>query len=95
MDLSARALSELKEIAKGFAIDTKSLSKADLVLKIIDAQTANPALANDLATKFSKKEKRNQVVVSLQSVSVRYTKMSHEIWLVDIRSIESRPTILS
>jgi len=45
--------------------------------------------------KFSKKEKRNQVVVSLQSVSVRYTKMSHEIWLVDIRSIESRPTILS
>mgnify|MGYP001616623178 CR=1 FL=1 len=62
MDLSARALSELKEIAKGFAIDTKSLSKADLVLKIIDAQTANPALANDLATKFSKKEKEDSII---------------------------------
>lgn len=61
MDLSARALPELKEIAKGFAIDSKGLSKADLVLKIVDAQIANPTLAANLATKFVKNEKAENI----------------------------------
>ncbi len=57
LDLGARALPELKEIAKGFGIDSKGLSKADLVLKIVDAQLANPSLAKEVASKFLKKQK--------------------------------------
>lgn len=40
MDLSNRLLPDLKEIAKKFGIDVKGLSKADLILKIVDAQSA-------------------------------------------------------
>ncbi len=45
MDLSNRLLSDLKDIAKKFGIDAKGMNKGDIILKIIDAQTANPELA--------------------------------------------------
>lgn len=60
MDLSGRALSELKEIAKAFSIDTKGLNKGDLVLKIADEQTANPTLAAEVVAKFSKKTDKSE-----------------------------------
>lgn len=61
MDLSNRLLSDLKDIAKKFGIDTKGMNKGDIILKIIDAQTENPTLAaklsgNKSAEKTDKKE---------------------------------------
>jgi len=55
MDLSGRPLPELKEIAKAFSIDSKGLNKGELVLKIVDAQTADPKLASSVLEKFSGK----------------------------------------
>lgn len=52
MDLSGRTLPQLKEIAKRFDIDAKGLGKNDLVMKIVDAQVANPELATQLANEF-------------------------------------------
>jgi transcription termination factor Rho len=52
MDLSGRTLPQLKEIAKRFDIDIKGLGKNDLVMKIVDSQTANPALAAQLVGEF-------------------------------------------
>lgn len=49
MDLSNRLLSDLKDIAKKFGIDAKGMNKGDIILKIIDAQTANPELAAKLS----------------------------------------------
>jgi len=49
MDLSGRSLPELKQLAKQFGIDAKTLNKGDLVLKIIEVQTSNPDLAKKLA----------------------------------------------
>jgi transcription termination factor Rho len=54
MDLSGRSLPELKQIAKEFGIDAKTLSKPDLILKIVDAQTADPKLAAKVASKNKK-----------------------------------------
>src|ERR1700749_2584170 len=56
IDLSGRALPELKEIAKAFSIDTKGLAKNDLVLKIADAQGQDTELARVVADKFPQKE---------------------------------------
>jgi len=56
IDLSSRALAELKEIAKALSVESKGLAKNDLVLKIVDAQSANPTLANELMEKFPKRE---------------------------------------
>lgn len=56
LDLSGRALPQLKEICKQFGIDTKGLAKPDMVLKIIDAQTANAELAAQVAAQFPKKD---------------------------------------
>lgn len=56
IDLSGRALPELKEIAKGFSVDSKGISKGDLILKIVDAQMANPELAKSLFEKFAKQK---------------------------------------
>ena len=56
MDLSGRSLPELKEIATALSIDAKGLAKADLVLQIVDAQTANTELAAKLVEQFPKKE---------------------------------------
>ncbi|HRD39158.1 MAG TPA: Rho termination factor N-terminal domain-containing protein, partial [Bacteroidia bacterium] len=51
MDLSNRLLSDLKDIAKKFGIDSKGMNKGDIILKIIDAQNANPDLAAKLSGK--------------------------------------------
>lgn len=51
MDLSNRLLSDLKDIAKKFGIDAKGMNKGDIILKIIDAQNANPELAAKLSGK--------------------------------------------
>ncbi len=56
MDLSGRALPELKEIAKAFSIDAKGLTKGDLVMQIVDAQTENAQLAATVLQQFPKKE---------------------------------------
>jgi transcription termination factor Rho len=56
IDLSGRALPELKEIAKALSIESKGLAKNDLVLKIIEAQGTNTELAGQVAEKFQKKE---------------------------------------
>ena len=56
MDLNGRSLSELKEIAKGFGIEVKTLAKPDLILKIVEAQEANPKLAKEMAEKNKKDE---------------------------------------
>lgn len=56
LDLSGRALPQLKEISKQFGIDAKGLAKPDLILKIIDAQASNATLAAELVTQFPKKE---------------------------------------
>lgn len=69
MDLSGRSLPELKQIAKGFGIDVKDLTKPDIILKIVDAQASNPKLAEEMAAKQKKdgdpktqKEKRPRKV---------------------------------
>lgn len=49
LDLTGRALPQLKDICKQFGIDIKGLSKPDMVTKIIEAQTENPTLAAEIA----------------------------------------------
>ncbi|MBL7918176.1 MAG: Rho termination factor N-terminal domain-containing protein, partial [Bacteroidia bacterium] len=68
MDLSGRPLPELKQIAKELGIDSKALSKGDLILKIVDAQTENPTLAKKVAsglkgneTKMAKEKRPRKV----------------------------------
>jgi transcription termination factor Rho len=56
LDLTSRALPQLKDICKQFGIDVKGLAKPDMVMKIIEAQAANQELASQLATQFPKKE---------------------------------------
>jgi transcription termination factor Rho len=56
LDLSGKALPQLKEICKQFGIDAKGLAKPDLVLKIVDAQLANPELASQVVSQFAKKD---------------------------------------
>lgn len=53
MGLSAKALPELKEIAKALSVDSRGLSKGELILKIVDAQSANPELAKQVAEHFA------------------------------------------
>lgn len=55
IELSGRALPELKEIAKAFSIDSKGLAKGDLILKIVEAQAEKPELAKEILEKHSKK----------------------------------------
>lgn len=55
LDLSGRGLPELKEIAKAFAIESKGVAKNDLVLKIVEEQTAKPELAATVLADFSAK----------------------------------------
>lgn len=56
LDLSGRALPQLKEICKQFGIDTKGLAKPDLVMKIIEAQAGNAELASQIVNQFPKKD---------------------------------------
>jgi transcription termination factor Rho len=56
LDLSGRPLPELKEIAKAFSIDSKNLAKGDLILKIVEVQSVDAKLTDEVVAKFSKKE---------------------------------------
>ncbi len=56
LDLTSRALPQLKDICKQFGIDVKGLAKPDMVMKIIDAQATNQELAAKLVEQFPKKE---------------------------------------
>ncbi len=55
LDLSSRALPQLKEICKQFGIDIKGLAKPDMVMKIVEAQASNADLAAQLVSQFPKK----------------------------------------
>ncbi|MES2566454.1 MAG: transcription termination factor Rho [Bacteroidota bacterium] len=56
LDLSSRALPQLKDICKQFGIDSKGLAKPDMVSKIIDAQASDNEMATKIAAQFPKKE---------------------------------------
>ena len=55
LDLSSRVIPQLKDICKQFDIDTKGLTKSDMILKIIDAQASNKELAAKVVAQFTKK----------------------------------------
>ncbi len=55
IDLSGRSLSELKEIAKAFSVDSRGLAKGELILKIVDAQSENASFSKTVVGKFPKK----------------------------------------
>jgi transcription termination factor Rho len=57
MDLNARPLPELKEIARAFSIDSKGLAKEELIDKIVDAQIGNSELARETVQKFSRRQR--------------------------------------
>ncbi len=61
-DLSTRPLPVLKDIAKAFDIDSKGLSRGEMILKIVDAQQANPALASEVVQKFTRKARAEKPV---------------------------------
>mgnify|MGYP002149009558 CR=1 FL=1 len=60
LDLSSRALPQLKDICKQFGIDAKGLAKPDMVLKIIDAQAAN----KELAAKYNMSESYIRAIIN-------------------------------
>jgi transcription termination factor Rho len=74
LDLSSRALPQLKDICKQFGIDTKGLAKPDMVLKIVDAQAINQELAAKLVSQFPKKE-----VDGLKEVRIKKTRIQKPV----------------
>lgn len=99
MDLSNRLLSDIKDIAKKFGIDSKGLSKGDIILKIIDAQSENPALADKLSgSKTSvaeKKEgghegKRPRKVVKLEPMVEDTIEPVHEEEIIPVPQEEKK-----
>jgi len=52
LDLTGRALPQLKEICTHFGVETEGLGKPELVLAIIDAQSKDPELAGRLQNQF-------------------------------------------
>lgn len=56
LDLSSRALPQLKDICKQFGIDAKGLAKPDMIIKIIDAQANDKEMAEKIVAQFPKKE---------------------------------------
>jgi transcription termination factor Rho len=57
IELNDKPLSELKEIAKKIGVKADVTKKQDLILSIVDAQTANPDLAAILSKEFPSKVK--------------------------------------
>ena len=72
LELSAKSLIELKEIAKSFSIDTKGLAKPDIMLKIIEVQSQKNDAGIEQAQKIARaqpkemKEKRPRKIVKLE-----------------------------
>ncbi len=56
LELNAKLLPELKEIAKKFGVKSEGIKKQDLILQIIEAQSTQNALAEKLKQEFSKSE---------------------------------------
>lgn len=61
-DLSSRPLPILKDIAKALDVDTKGLSRGEMILRIVDAQQANPTLATEIVAKFARKPRAEKPV---------------------------------
>ncbi len=59
-DLGDRLLSELKEIAKRFDVDSKGLSKADIIKQTMAAQKKDPKLAAKVYSEFSVKREAGE-----------------------------------
>jgi len=53
-ELSELKASELKKVAERFNIESKGLSKADIIFKIVDAQSQNEALAQQIKEELLK-----------------------------------------
>lgn len=53
-ELSELKASELKKVAEKFNIESKGLSKADIIFKIVDAQSQNEALAQQIKEELLK-----------------------------------------
>ena len=79
MDLGARPLQELKEIARALSIENRSAVKADLILQIVEAQNNNSELANQVAQKFPKKSlKENKELKEKRPRKVKLDPISEE-----------------
>ncbi len=100
LDLSSRALPQLKDICKQFGIDAKGLAKPDMVLKIIDAQAANKELAAQLVEQFPKK---GGVVASKETTDVKVKKPriqkpvdgGEKVEKTLFESVEEKPVVVS
>ncbi len=84
LDLSGRGLPELKEIAKAFAIESKGVAKNDLVLKIVEEQTAKPELAATVLADFSAKREVKE------SKPIREPREQREPKLSDTQNKDNR-----
>ncbi|MGZ3884233.1 MAG: transcription termination factor Rho [Bacteroidia bacterium] len=59
-DLSNRLLSELKDIAKKLGVDSKGLSKAEIIKETLKSQKDNPSLAAKIYPEFSVKKEAGE-----------------------------------
>jgi len=78
IDLNGRPLPELKEIAKAFSIDSKGLSKGDMILKIVDVQNENADFTKRVVDKFPKKEQKEGKDTSKEIKEIRENKDQKE-----------------
>jgi len=60
VDLSNCLLAELKEIAERFGVDTKGISKADIIKKTLAAQKKDPKVASKIFSDFSVKKEAGE-----------------------------------
>jgi len=82
LDLSSRAIAQLKDICKQFGIDAKGLTKSDMVLKIVDAQATNQELAATIVNRFPKKETPTNLVdkdIASKAVKVKKPRIQKPI----------------
>ncbi len=97
LDLSSRALPQLKDICKQFGIDSKGLLKADMVLKIIDAQASDKELAAKIASQFSKKPAIKEVVNPEAKVKKpriqKPVEVETKVEKTLFESVEEKPTV--
>jgi transcription termination factor Rho len=68
IELNDKPLSELKEIAKKIGVKADVTKKQDLILSIVDAQTANPDLGAQLSKEFPAKGKATKAAPKAEKV---------------------------
>ena len=89
LDLSSRALPQLKEICKQFGIESKGLAKPEMVLKIADAQIANQELASQVVTQFPKKETVKTEEIEVKKIKKpRITKSKLDTGINEVKKDE-------